>query len=189
MFKFRKIKRWYKRWYFYRHGISYGIFKNINSIGLPILDIRGSLLCNGKIDMINTVEDSTLCVSRPCKISVYPNAQLSFMGRCGMSNTVIIATKSITIGDNVMIGGGCTIFDTDFHSLDYRNWFTPMDEKLMERKEVVIGDNVFLGAYSLILKGVHIGNGAVIAAGSVITKDIPENQVWGGNPAHFIKNR
>ena len=189
MFEFRKIKRWYKEWYFTHHGISKSVQKSIQSIGTPILDIKGDFLCLGNLYIVNTVEDSVLGVARPCKFTVYPNASLTFKGRCGMSNTVIVATKSITIGDNVMIGGGCTIVDTDFHTMDYTKWFSPKDEELMERKEVVIGDNVFLGANCFILKGVHVGNGAVIAAGSVVTKDIPENQIWGGNPAKFIRNR
>ncbi len=106
-----------------------------------------------------------------------------------MSNTVIVAAQSITIGDNVMIGGGCTIVDTDFHTMDYTKWFSPKDEEQMARNEVVIGDNVFLGANCFILKGVHIGDGAVLAAGAVVTKDVPAKQIWGGNPAKFIKNR
>lgn len=189
MFRFRKIKRWYKEWYFIRHGISWTIQKNIESVGLPILDIKGKFSCYGNLYIVNTVEDSVLGVARPCKFKVYPKASLTFKGRCGMSNTVIVAAQSITIGDNVMIGGGCTIVDTDFHTMDYTKWFSPKDEEQMARNEVVIGDNVFLGANCFILKGVHIGDGAVLAAGSVVTKDVPANQIWGGNPAKFIKNR
>ena len=106
-----------------------------------------------------------------------------------MSNTVIVASKSIKIGHNVMIGGGVTIIDTDFHSLNYNYWNTPLDEKEMIREEVTIGNNVFIGMDSLILKGVKIGDGAIIAARSVITKSIPSNEIWGGNPAQFIRKR
>jgi len=58
----------------------------------------------------------------------------------------------------------------------------------MISKPVTIGDNVFIGMNSIILKGVNIGNNVRIAAGSVVTKSIPANQIWGGNPAAFIKN-
>jgi acetyltransferase-like isoleucine patch superfamily enzyme len=106
----------------------------------------------------------------------------------GMSNTTIVATKSITIGNNIMIGGGVTIVDSDFHSLNSLHWHTNADEKNMISLPVVIKDNVFIGMDSIILKGVTIGNNVIIAAGSVVSKDLPNNQIWGGNPARFIRN-
>lgn len=159
--------------------------------GLVDLNIKGSFIFpyNDRITFINNSRSSTLGISRPCKLSVYKDAKLIIHGQIGMSNAVIVATKSIEIGHNVMIGGGVTIVDSDFHSLDYNEWFTEQDEKNMSSKEVIIGNNVFIGMNSIILKGVSIGNGAVIAAGSVVTKSIPINEVWGGNPAKFIKKR
>ncbi len=53
----------------------------------------------------------------------------------------------------------------------------------------VIGNDVWIGCHVLILEGHHIGDGAVVAAGSVVTKDIPPYEIWGGNPARFIKKR
>ena len=88
-----------------------------------------------------------------------------------------------------MIGGGTTIVDSDFHSMNPNDWHTPNDELNMLSKDVVIGDNVFIGMNVIILKGVHIGNNVIIAAGSVVSQNIPDNQVWGGNPATFIKVR
>ncbi|WP_262710533.1 acyltransferase [Dinghuibacter silviterrae] len=59
----------------------------------------------------------------------------------------------------------------------------------MNSAPVKIGDNVFIGMDSIILKGVTIGSNVVVAAGSVVARDIPDNQIWGGNPAKFIRNR
>jgi acetyltransferase-like isoleucine patch superfamily enzyme len=87
-----------------------------------------------------------------------------------------------------MIGGGVTIVDTDFHSLNPQHWHTAADLLNMKRIPVVINDNVFIGMNTIILKGVVIGSNTVIAAGSVIIKSIPDNQIWGGNPAQFIRN-
>lgn len=105
-----------------------------------------------------------------------------------MSNTSIHCKQEITIGDYVNIGGGCMIFDTNFHSTDWRD---RKDRKLdVENKKcapVYIGNYVFIGARSLICKGVTIGDRSIIAAGSVVVKDIPSDEVWGGNPAKFIK--
>ena len=58
-----------------------------------------------------------------------------------------------------------------------------------EVEPIVIGNDVWIGSRSLIMKGVHIGDGAIIAAGSVVTKDVPPYEIWGGNPARFLKSR
>ena len=88
-----------------------------------------------------------------------------------------------------MIGGGVTIIDSDFHSMDYNDWFTDNDALNAKSLPVIIEDNVFIGMNSIILTGVHIGKGAIIGAGSVVTKDVPENCIAGGNPCVVIKKR
>jgi acetyltransferase-like isoleucine patch superfamily enzyme len=104
-----------------------------------------------------------------------------------MSNTTIVATLSVEIGNNVMIGGGVTIVDSDFHSLNPIHWHTSDDLIKMKKAPITIGDNVFIGMNSIILKGVNIGSNVVMAAGSVLSDNIPSNEVWGGNPAKFIR--
>ena len=74
-----------------------------------------------------------------------------------------------------------------FHSLNTSIRNSNQDRLHAKRKHVNIGDNVFIGAHTTILKGVTIGNNVIIGACSVITKDIPENEIWAGNPANFIK--
>ena len=103
----------------------------------------------------------------------------------GISNATFFASDSIIIDDEAVIGAGVKVYDTDFHSViaDYRmNGNTHV-----KTAPVYIGKRTFIGGHSLILKGVSIGEGAVVAAGSVVTKPIPANEVWGGNPAKFIK--
>lgn len=84
----------------------------------------------------------------------------------------------VTIGDNFISAPGSIILSHDaslfFHIGKYRV------------EKVKIGDNVFLGANSIVLPGVTIGNGAIIGAGSVVTKDVPDNTVVAGNPAKII---
>ena len=78
--------------------------------------------------------------------------------------------------------------DTDAHSLSYlhrRNGITDMANRI--DKEIIIDDDVLVGANTIILKGVHIGARSVIGAGSVVTKDIPEDSIVAGNPAKVIK--
>lgn len=76
------------------------------------IDIKGVVYCT------SSYSDSTLGINHPCKILIYKDAVLKIEGRVSMSNAVIVVTKEITIGDNVMIGGGVTIVDSNFHSLN-----------------------------------------------------------------------
>jgi len=87
----------------------------------------------------------------------------------------------LIIGDNVDISFGVRIF-TESHDLDSDNY----DAK---KGTVVIENHVVIGAYSTILPGVRIGKGAVVAAGSVVSKDVPSSSVVGGVPAKFIRKR
>lgn len=121
-------------------------------------------------------------------LSVDKFAKLIIGNNVGISSTVIICQKEIQIGNNVRIGGNTIIYDTDFHSLRYKERTAiPEIKTNIKRKPVYIGNNVFIGGHSIILKGVSIGENAVVAAGSVVSKNIPSNEVWGGNPAIFLK--
>ena len=87
----------------------------------------------------------------------------------------------LTIGDHVDIASDVMIY-TDEHNLndpDFGNSFAP----------VIVGNHVFIGPRAIILPGVKIGNGAVVAAGAVVTKDIPDFEIWGGVPAKKISER
>lgn len=119
-------------------------------------------------------------------ICTFNNGFITIGNNVGISNSTICAMNSIIIGNNVLIGGGSCIWDTDFHPLDYKKRIEN-DINSIDSKPVVISDNVFIGAHSIILKGVTIGECAIIGAGSVVTKSIPAYEVWGGNPAKFIK--
>lgn len=92
----------------------------------------------------------------------------------------------LIIGDNVAIGPGVTIF-TDNHRYEDSS-FVPYDDRIIARR-VIIGSHVWIGAKVTILPGVKIGEGAIVAAGSVVTKDVPYCSVVGGNPARVIKFR
>mgnify|MGYP000288718055 CR=1 FL=1 len=105
-----------------------------------------------------------------------------------MSRVTIVSQKEIIISDNVRIGGNTCIYDSDFHSLDAgERTCNPEDKSNVVKKNVFIGENVFIGAHVSILKGVHIGKNSIIGTCSVVTKNIPENEIWAGNPAKFIR--
>jgi acetyltransferase-like isoleucine patch superfamily enzyme len=88
-------------------------------------------------------------------------------------------TTSIRIGSNTIIGPMVNIIDTNFHPVD-------MDDR-SQGKSIVISDNVWIGRGAVILPGVTIGANSVIAAGSVVTRDIPANVLAGGTPAKVIR--
>ncbi len=138
--------------------------------------------------MNNGMKGNPIGCFNKCTFFVDRNATLKIGNNVGISQTALIAIEEINIGNNVKIGGGSYLYTSDFHSLDpiIRN----SKEDLVKRKSapIILEDNVFIGAHSIILKGVHIGKNSIIGAGSIVTKSIPANQIWAGNPARFIKN-
>lgn len=104
-----------------------------------------------------------------------------------MSDTVINCKPLISIGKNIKIGTGCMIMDSNFHSSDWRVRRTDSDIEEAVSKPVQICDDVFVGAQSIVCKGVTIGERSMIAAGSVVVSDIPADCIAGGNPCKEIK--
>jgi acetyltransferase-like isoleucine patch superfamily enzyme len=121
-------------------------------------------------------------------IRIGENASIRIGRGTGMSCVVLWAKSQINIGDNVLVGADVMILDSDMHSLNYkdrRDYRT--DSSNATAIPISIGNDVFIGTRSIITKGVQIGDRSIIAAGSVVTKSVPEDQIWGGNPAKFIK--
>ena len=105
-----------------------------------------------------------------------------------MSNISVWSKLMIEIGDNVKIGADTLIIDSDMHALDYVNRRTPKEDVFhAQKKAITIGNDVFIGSRSIICKGVKIGNRAIVGAGSVVTCDIPDDEIWAGNPANFVR--
>jgi len=95
-------------------------------------------------------------------------------------------TSTLKIGKNVMIGPSVKLIAFD-HGMKISD--IPMIDQTSNDKDIVIGDDVWIGANVVVTAGCKIGNGAVVAAGSIVTKDIPENVICGGIPAKILKNR
>jgi acetyltransferase-like isoleucine patch superfamily enzyme len=123
---------------------------------------------------------------KPCTIQVNDNGILKIGDNSGFSSVSIYCSKEITIGSFVNCGGNVMIWDTDFHPLNYLSRRKHIENEILS-SPITIGDDVFIGANSIILKGVKIGDRAIIGAGSIVTKNIPEDEIWAGNPAKFIK--
>lgn len=179
------INRLIVRCLFAGNDITYSSFY---ANGVPyIMVARGGRCFIGRNFMMNNgIKGNPIGCYERCTLFVDRGAVLTIGDNVGMSQAALICHKSITIGNNVKIGGGVCIYDTDFHSLDPVIRRSSEDLKNRAEKPVVIGNDVFIGAKSIILKGVTIGENSVIGAGSVVTKSVPANQIWAGNPAKLI---
>ncbi len=127
-------------------------------------------------------------IGRQQRTIFWIEGKLKIGNNVGMSATAIICNHEIEIKDFVTIGGGTVIYDTDFHSLDpevRKN--KQLDRKNAKFGKVTIEENAFIGAHTTILKGVRIGKNSVIGACSVVSKDVPDNEIWSGNPIRFIR--
>lgn len=119
-------------------------------------------------------------LNHPCILQTgSENASIIIGDNFGASSCSIVSDCGVYIGDNVMLGANVIIGDRDDHSDIYN----------VSPQPITIGNNVWIGMNVTIMKNVTIGNNAIVGASSLVTKNIPENEIWGGNPAHFIKKR
>lgn len=171
---------------FQGYGVNYSSFR---TTGIPYIFVaqKGYIKIGKHFAMNNGVHGNPIGCYEKCTFFVGPNCDLKIGDNVGISQTALICYAKLTIGNNVKIGGGTCIWTTDFHSLDAHIRRSSEDFQYKKCEPIVIEDNVFIGAKSLILKGVSIGENSIIGAGSVVTKSIPANEIWGGNPAKFIR--
>lgn len=168
----------------------YRISKNVRVDGVPIVHA-----CQGaKIQIAERVRLNSdnsvyhLNMHSPVKlIADREGAQISIGRNTRIHGSCIHAYKRISIGKNCLIAANCQIFDGNGHDLSFPDVANRINTK-GDAKEIIIEDNVWIGANSIILPGVRIGYGSVIAAGSVVVKEIPQMCLAGGNPARIIKS-
>ena len=156
--------------------------------GLPIIQRhRESRIVIGRnMSLRSTVRSNPLGPNHPCILSTrVAQAVLTIGDDFGMTGGSVICEERVTIGNRVWVGCNAIITDTDFHPLDPEHRRThPVDGKTAP---VVIEDDVFIGMNVLVLKGITLGTGCVIGAGSVVTNDVPAGMIVAGNPAKVIR--
>jgi acetyltransferase-like isoleucine patch superfamily enzyme len=123
--------------------------------------------------------DNLIGINRPCIITAHNQGTVVEIGEnSGFSGTVIGAFAGVTIGRHVKCGANTLITDSNWH---------PEDPRSGEPRPVFIGDHVWLGVGSMVLKGARIGDNSVIGAGSIVTGEIPANVIAAGNPCKVIR--
>lgn len=172
------------------HGVTLGSSVTFN--GLPRLKVfnKSTIFIDSKSVINSKWNSSDVTCSNPTSlITLTSEAKILIGCDTGISGSVISARRSITIGARVLVGADCLITDSDHHPAAMadptQRRYSPVPES--GSQSVTIGDDVFLGAGSIVLKGVAIGDGSVIQAGSVVTKDIPPRTIAGGNPCVPIR--
>lgn len=167
------------------HGVVFG--KNLCVPGKVLWSI-----CGGKIKIGDNFYFSSGYGVNPISsnlqgaIYMEKGASLKIGNNVGMSSTRMWIHDSVTIGDNVKIGACVLITDTDAHPLDYLA--RRSSNEGTKSAPIVIEDDVWVGAHSIILKGITIGVRSIIGAGSVVVRSIPADCVAAGNPCKVIKS-
>lgn len=188
-----RFYKYYNRLFFSLIGIKYG--NNLQVFNKIYVRGKGKILIGDNMLFTSGDDFNPLCRNIRGMFFTAPKGEIHIGDNVGISSASLWAEKMITIGDNVNIGADCLIIDTDAHPHDFlrrRRCHAREVGKIEYTKHIpaapiIIDDDVWLGARCIILKGVHIGARSIIAAGSVVSKDIPEDCIAAGNPAKVIR--
>lgn len=169
-------------------GCSLG--RNVRFAGRPLVSVaKNSHLSLGDDVQINSaLRDNPLACFQPTVLrTLCPGAELILERGVGVSGSVLCAASAIRVGEGTLIGSGAMIVDTDFHHPDETGQWA--SNPACGAKPISIGRGVFIGARAIILKGVIIGDHAVVGAGSVVTKNVPANHMAVGNPSRILPRK
>lgn len=158
--------------------------KNVRCNGFPYVKIRpgGRLIIGDNVSINASRWANAHVTAGSTNFYVERGATLLLEQGVGVSGTRFVAIKGIEIGTGTLVGAGCLICDSDMHEVPLGS------SESVKSKPIKIGAGVFVGAMSIILKGVTIGDGAVIGAGSVVAKSVREGVLAAGNPARVVKS-
>jgi acetyltransferase-like isoleucine patch superfamily enzyme len=158
--------------------------------GIPLIDIRkgATLEIANNVSLTSRNKGYHINLHSPVKIFAdRDGAKIKIGENSRIHGTCIHAYRSVTVGRNCLIAANCQIMDGNAHNLSFPDVENRINT-IGDVKPIVIEDNVWIGANSIILPGVTIGRGSVITTNSVVVKDIPAMVVAGGNPAVIIKD-
>jgi acetyltransferase-like isoleucine patch superfamily enzyme len=156
--------------------------------GIPIIQKhrRSRMSFGPGLQLRSSVRSNPLGLCHPVVLATrYAESIVEVGTHFAMAGGTLCAATRITIGNHVVVGANTTITDTDFHPVSPAGRQSSPDAG--KAASVVIEDDVFIGMNCLVLKGVTIGRGSVIGAGSVVTRDVPAGVIVAGNPARMVR--
>ena len=188
--------KFYNRIYFRLLGIKYGT--NLQVFNKIYVRGKGKIIIGDNLIFTSGDGLNPLCRNIRGMLYTATCGEIHIGNNVGISSVCLWAQKYIKIGDNVNIGADSLIIDTDAHPHSYCKRRAAHDYKKIENiseyeasiksAPITIEEDVWIGARCIILKGVHIGARSIIAAGSVVVKDIPADCIAGGNPCKVIRS-
>jgi acetyltransferase-like isoleucine patch superfamily enzyme len=158
------------RWHL-RHATHIG--RRLTLRGRPKIVNAGRMTFGDRVRLDSTLAPLELVSLRRGHLEIGNNVFVNY-------GTSIVASAHVKIGDGCLIGTHVMVMDCDFHRVEDKTWDTT-------GAPVVLGERVWLANRSIVLKGVTIGHDAVVAAGAVVTRDVPPRSVVAGNPARVIR--
>lgn len=186
-FRLRFLKLKYKdKFIFGRNTIILG--------ALPILKLpqKGRVVLGDGVVLNSDYINSNTSLTTKVKFVTGNNGIIKIGNNCDLNGTCFVAYDEIEIGDYCQFGSSSLITDTDFHPIDPANRLLQMKGEefpfeSVKKNKVKLGNNVWVGWGTIILKGVTIGDNSIIAAGAVVVEDVPSCVIVGGNPAKIVK--
>lgn len=168
--------------------IRYG--HGLQAIGIPLIEKhRGSQIQIGRNFVIySSFASNPLGLNHKSSIrTLAKEAKVIIGDNVGISGASICAAKKVQIDSDVMLGANVQISDTDFHPLNPVNRRYNRNTDEIKSKDIIISKNVWVGSNVTILKGVTIGENSIIGAGSIVSRDVPSNVIFAGNPAKVVR--
>jgi acetyltransferase-like isoleucine patch superfamily enzyme len=152
----------------------------------------GSMISLGRGVILNSRPSRNTLEARGATLirTIVPGARISIGPDSGLTCPTISAAQEVTIGARVLMGSGVVVTDSDHHLVDIAPFESRRHAgvpKPSPSDAVTIEDDVFVGARSIILKGVTIGRGSVIGAGSVVARSVPPGVLAAGNPCRVVR--
>lgn len=179
--------RWWVPFWLRQLGLEMGT--GCQFAGMPCIHIApgASIRLGNDVKIFSRASCNPRGIPHPSIIwALEPGAQVIIGDNVRMTGVSMSVRSVLTIGDHVQIGPGACLWDSDGHALRPELRMMGETPDMVRRAPIVIKDNAFIGARAIILKGVTIGESAIVGAGALVTKDVFPCEIVGGNPARVI---